>query len=258
MISQPSEKQNIYARTLKNAARQVLPVRVREDFQKRMVEVMPSRLLFQFERASGFLVPECYRNFDLVFIHVPKAAGTSISNALYGVDVPHYTMQHYLKVDPFFFSQVPSFAVVRNPFERVFSAYRFLVQGGTRDVDVRYASRYEKFKSFADFLMFLYDHQDEVLMGDYVLRRQGEFILDRNLNPAVNMIFDVCELDKCKEYLGAVLGRNVDFGVHNSTGGKENYKSYYNSRLIDVAFELYRRDFEHISVLSKYNPDNNF
>ena len=74
------------------------------------------------------------RGFDrekAIFVHIPKAAGTSIALSIFGELPYHYKAIDYIV---FFgrktFNQYFKFAFVRNPWDRVYSAYTYLRKGG--------------------------------------------------------------------------------------------------------------------------------
>jgi hypothetical protein len=56
-----------------------------------------------------------FRRTGLIFVHVPKTAGISISLVLYGRRFPHNTAAELKASFPLLFRRLPSFAVVRNP-----------------------------------------------------------------------------------------------------------------------------------------------
>src|SRR5690242_8686296 len=66
-----------------------------------------------------------------IFVHVPKAAGVSIARALYGdLGMGHMTLAEYRTVfRQRAFDKMFKFAFVRNPFDRLHSAYHFLRAG---------------------------------------------------------------------------------------------------------------------------------
>jgi chondroitin 4-sulfotransferase 11 len=63
--------------------------------------------------------------YKCIFIHVPRAAGTSIKEALELPGRGHPPWQYYYLVYPEQWDSYIKFAVVRNPWDRVVSAYSF-------------------------------------------------------------------------------------------------------------------------------------
>lgn len=68
---------------------------------------------------------------ELIFIHVPKTAGSSIGTMIFGTDfVGHYPWYIYRARNKNMFDKFTKFSVVRDPLSRCFSAYKFLRAGG--------------------------------------------------------------------------------------------------------------------------------
>ncbi|MFN3233397.1 MAG: sulfotransferase family 2 domain-containing protein [Alphaproteobacteria bacterium] len=72
---------------------------------------------------------------NAVFIHIPKTGGTSIRSLVPGSGKGHATALEYRRANPRKFERVFKFSFVRNPWDRVASAYWFLEQGGDPDVN---------------------------------------------------------------------------------------------------------------------------
>ena len=105
---------------------------------------------------------------SLVFIHIPKSAGTSIKSILLKSDsesgtpqdVPtHITYSGFQKDYPsLILPDQDSFCVVRNPFKRLFSLYKFvnrdskLIKYYGREKLKYYTKLYKTFDSFLDNL----------------------------------------------------------------------------------------------------------
>jgi hypothetical protein len=128
---------------------------------------------FRWRIASGM------RARALIFVHVPRVAGTSIMHALYGEGcIHHHSMRYYCAVHPSFAQGAQSFALLRDPFERFASAYAFVRAGGTptsrlSDVFVRQTARV---RTVEDYLCFLEGRGP--LEMDFVMRQQSWFVCD--------------------------------------------------------------------------------
>jgi len=142
-------------------------------------------------RAFHWRIEEGMRRRNLIFVHVPRVAGTSIAHALYGPRCTrHHSIRYYKTVAPDFWAKADSFAVLRDPFDRFASAYAFVRSGGTdscrlSDVFLRQTAR---IRSVDDYLAFIEDRDD--LSLDFVMRPQSWFVCDLQTGePLVKRLF---------------------------------------------------------------------
>lgn len=75
-----------------------------------------------------------------IFIHIPKAAGSSIARTGVARTPGHKTLRYYEKWlgNP---KDLDTFAIVRNPYTRYLSAFNYLKRGGGNLLDERWATR---------------------------------------------------------------------------------------------------------------------
>jgi len=130
-------------------------------------------------RAFWWRIPAPMRARNLIFVHVPRVAGTSITRALYGEGcIHHHSMRYYRALDPGFAQSADSFAMLRDPFDRFASAYAFVRAGGTalsRLSDV-FQRQTANIASVDDYLDFLEERGPFDL--DFVMRPQSWFVCD--------------------------------------------------------------------------------
>jgi len=95
----------------------------------------PAKLRELDQVRSRFLAP--YDELGCIFVHIPKTAGISIGNALFGKAPSwHLGVRTYqLVYGPEDYSRRFKFAFVRNPWARLVSAYDFLKGGGVEEHD---------------------------------------------------------------------------------------------------------------------------
>lgn len=156
-----------------------------EDIYDRACSALPL-----LARALWWRMPAAMRRRKLIFVHVPRAAGTSIVRALYGTGcIRHVSMRYYRNVDPRLAEEAQSFAVLRDPVDRFLSAYNFVRRGGTPScrLSAAFAAQTAHIASVDDYLSFLEGRG--ALDLDFVMRPQSWFVCDADGTVLVKRLF---------------------------------------------------------------------
>lgn len=198
------------------------------------------KLLFLLN--SGLL-----KNNTLLFIHIPKAAGTSISKVIYGKRLGHFSYSEYHSyLAPKRFEKFTAFSVVRNPYARLVSAYEYAKSGGTKDGAIANAAQYQEpvFSSFDSFVKNWLVIQD-LKEVELVFRPQVEFLRmsDNESEYFLANLFKLEEVEKLEEFLTYQLGEEVILPHSNRNGAQRNLSTYYTEEIRDIVYELYKEDF---------------
>ena len=69
------------------------------------------------------LIPRQFRRDGVIFVHVPKCAGSALLDAYLGFQTGHVAATDYHDADPAFFDRAYVFTFVRDPLARFVSAY---------------------------------------------------------------------------------------------------------------------------------------
>jgi hypothetical protein len=194
-----------------------------------------------------------YRNRDLfekiknnvVFIHIPKSAGMSLVKALYGKNGSnHANALDFQYVNPEKFNSCFKFAVSRNPYYRLYSAYNYLSKGGKEEMDVVWRDLYlKKYSNFEDFVINGLETAIEKRAEHFI--PQYLFVTDENLQIICDYIGKFEELDKVIERLskeGIVLSLEK---LNSSTVESLDNKSLYTDEMIAKVNHLYKEDFDY-------------
>ncbi|WP_082793635.1 sulfotransferase family 2 domain-containing protein [Zhongshania aliphaticivorans] len=89
----------------------------------------------------------CHVATKSIFVHVPKAAGISVVNSIYGVDEStHDSWREHRLRSKYLWNKAFKFSFVRDPVDRMISAYYYLMAGGRT-----YSDKYWKANYLAEF-----------------------------------------------------------------------------------------------------------
>lgn len=150
-----------------------------------------------------------------IFIHIPKAAGMSLVNSIYGLTSSnHDTWKEYYRRDSDKFSMYFKYAFVRNPLDRFISAYNYLAKDGKSDIDKYWNKKYiQPYGDVENFILkgglkkaiksvehfktqTLYVYKDGKLMVDYIGKYES---IDKDIKvikERLNLSFQLKEINK--------------------------------------------------------------
>lgn len=180
-----------------------------------------------------------------VFVHIPKTAGASVKNAVFGRNCGcHFKLWQYQMIltgeeyKSFF-----KFCFVRNPWDRVFSAYRFIRQGGFSRIR---GEMFEEFiKPYISFEDFVLNGLSNAIKNSCLLfEPQYRFVCDSNENIAVDYVGHVENLDHDLQRICQILKiDSVELGHFNrADGGVRKFENHYTREMIDKIRDLYQKD----------------
>lgn len=211
--------------------------------------VLGKRILLSYY--SKFCV-SLFKKNEVIFIHIPKNGGTSVSYSLFGRRAGHNYAATVLDVmGRLEYDRLFSFSIARNPFERLVSAYHYAIQGGGTDGGVRKRPIYQSaiFQSFASFVKnWLVLQNPESI--DIIFRPQYLFIFDSNMNQLVKWVGKIENSKEIELVLFKELGRRIQIERKNKSV-REDFQSYYTDELRLLVVDFYRKDFE-LLLYSKY------
>ncbi len=156
----------------------------------------------------GRRIARAVKGAGILFVHVPKTGGTSISKLLYQRNLPHYTAEFWLATFGDGVAALPSFSVVRHPVERMVSAYKMARLGGTDIIAYsRYwQSRLRGLDSFDAFVDHVFANRRRLHALPLDLRPQASFVLDVDGRVMVDRLFALSQRQGLPPELGRWLG----------------------------------------------------
>lgn len=189
----------------------------------------------------------CLAPFDenrCIFVHIPKTAGISLCTALFECKGGgHLTARAYRALfGSRAFGAYFKFTFVRNPWDRLVSAYTFLSQGGANERDRRWAaSVLGRFGSFDEFVLRWLDERSVYAQIHFV--PQWEFVVNGQGQVCMDFVGRFERLAEDFEYVIDQLGRVCTLPLANASQ-RSDYRDYYSSASRRRVAEVYRRDVE--------------
>lgn len=204
---------------------------------------------FQLLRRQVFPSPKgnfslrAFDRYQCLFIHITKSAGTSVAKSLFGELPYHYTAIQYRVIfgrkafDDYF-----KFAFVRNPWDRLYSAYCYLKGGGWEDADRAWFQ--DNISQLSDFNSFVLDWlKPERLCSHLHLRPQSDFICDRKHKPLIDYLGYFETLPQDFSLVSRKIGTKSQL-AHVNASKRADYRDIYTLAAIDKVLTLYRQDIE--------------
>lgn len=189
-----------------------------------------------------------YRRAGIVFIHVPKNAGSSVNEVLFGKFIGHFTAEEVFRADPKLKS-IPSFALARNPWARALSAYRFARnergEGGKVTAYINRAAQYRvpEFETFERFVREWLPFQD-IETADPVFRLQTSYVCNNRNDILVEHVGRVENLEPTTQWLEQRINRKIAFPQSNRTAAGGNFQDAYSPETRKIIGEIYGKDAE--------------
>ena len=207
------------------------------------------RMTISRRRAAKKLISEgtllhAFKEKKIIFIHIPKTAGVSLIKSIYG-DVSlegHRYISFYKMLFGVEYADYMTFSFVRNPWDRLYSAYKFLEKGGMNIHDRRAFEMYlSRYKDFEDFVMNGLSR--ELIYEIIHFIPQSDFICDDNDILLVDFLGIFEKLDDSVSDLGEIIGMDISI-EHYNLNKKRNYTDVYTEKMIQRVYDIYKRDID--------------
>lgn len=202
------------------------------------------------------LISHCHK---FIFIHVYKAAGTSIASALRSqTEFPQESLKTIIlqksglvpkasqfndhitarelreKIDPKIFDRYFKFAFVRNPWDLQVSLYEYILKNKKHALHSKVASM----KDFEEFIRWKTNQPEHKLRSF-----QKNFVTDESGKIIVDFIGRYENLKSDFDLVLQHLNLRAELPFLNKSKTKK-YEDYYTSATADLIFNYYRQDIE--------------
>ncbi|WP_371192490.1 sulfotransferase family 2 domain-containing protein [Glaciecola sp. SC05] len=233
--------------------------------KNKIIQFLPIKLYlylrwydFKFNRRSSFdkvqglrhvddEVTGGYEPFDrakAIFVHVPKCAGISVNKALFkSIAGGHTTLDEYINVfPPTLLQSYFKFTFVRNPWDRVVSAYSFLQQGGLNQWDKEFYEN--ELKEYGSFKAFIHHWlKPENLMKHHHFKPQHHYLIDKYNKISVDYIGYFESIEDDFTHIANKMNLNTELKKHNAAQ-RIDYREYYDEETKAIVGNIYAKDIE--------------
>ena len=177
-----------------------------------------------------------------IFIHIPKAAGTSVYTSLFGqVKRNHIRLIYFEAYDKNKFDKYFKFAFARNPYDRLVSSFFYI-----KNKNDLYTPIIEKYSTFDEFVDALNDSNERKrIFGIPHFATQHHYLKDRFGKVGVDFLgkFENLESDFLKVKTKLKIEAELD---HRNRSKHKPYMEYYTSRSLFVVNRIYQNDFSNL------------
>ena len=190
-------------------------------------------------------VMERMRDTRAIFVHVPKTGGKSISSELYGTGLHegfgHASAGFYQDLfGAISYHGYFSFAFVRNPWDRVYSAFRFGRAGG---FGFKMGQELKKTIGHMDFNTFVKEWLNGRDLSPYVIfRPQYNFLCDEQGRILIKRVCRFERFDEEYAYLRKRLGLGESLQHVNPSESGGRYTDVYDDESREIVGRIYARD----------------
>lgn len=197
-----------------------------------------------------------YKPFDdtkSIFVHIPKCGGVAINNAIYGrrLGGGHTTLEEYTNIfEPSCLLNYFKFTIVRNPWDRLVSAYFFLKKGGFAEQDrIWFNNELAQFSNFDGFVKGWLNRKN--IWKWHHFRPQYHYMLDKR--EKVHLEF-VAFLENFRDDFSHIANsvRTQRVLMRSNASKHLPYTSYYSDETRSVVAEVYAEDIR----MLEYTFDN--
>lgn len=178
-----------------------------------------------------------------IFVHITKSAGTSIALTLFGALPYHYqAWQYRVFYGRKTYSNYFKFAFVRNPWDRLYSAFSYLKGGGWNDDDRQWSERHlAGIDDFNDFV--LHWLSEDKLETHIHFWPQSDFICDRKGKPIIDYLAYFETIAEDFQVIASRIGCAQEL-THTNASRRLGYQEVYSPESIEKVAQLYKADIE--------------
>ena len=187
------------------------------------------------------------KEYRVIFIHIPKNAGTSICNFLQEKQTSiciqpklHSDINDIKNKFPQAYKNYRKFAIVRNPYDRMVSWFSYLKESAENsgfDMSLMYPTEFNEW--IKDPFKYWLPH------GKLNIDENGKYSL-RFLecqHTWVDNTVTILKYEDLEQELNNFFKEKINLPIINKSK-RDDYMEYYNQKTLNIVYERYKEDFE--------------
>ena len=204
--------------------------------------LLPHSIRRRLEVAISGNYPRVYDRRKFIFVHIPKTAGKSVCRMIGVNGACHLTYAQYEELLADRIAEYFVFTVVRNPMDRLLSAWSYMRQGGNQSAeDLEFQRRWiTPYRSFDDFVVGALSEPDVFGIGKF--RPQTDFLLDTKGNREERI--QICRFESLQEDLLSLPAKVLLESELPHVNASRRDKIVPSDATKQRVAKLYRADFE--------------
>lgn len=188
------------------------------------------------------------KDYNLLFLHIPKTAGTSIKtiliNDLGGINYRTHVAAKFIDEHIKDYSYLFKFAVVRNPYSRAVSWYNHLIR------ESEFGKKKEEIVKPLSFEYFVKE-QKAIYNNRIKLKNFGLWSTQKEyISKDGRVIIDyVCRYENLQNDMDLlfkkIVGKTFQLPHKKNWGVQDDWEKYYTDELKDIVHDRMKEDFEY-------------
>lgn len=198
------------------------------------------------ETSDGYSLKP-FDDLQCIFVHIPKCAGRSVAESLFGnYGGGHANLERYSRVfAPSDFLRYFKFTIVRNPWDRLYSAWRFLKSGGLNRKDREWAA--QNLSPYPDFESFVGKWLSPDSLHEYMhFYPQSDFLRVNGKHFPIDFVGRFENLEEDFQFICRKLSIESSLQLLNRSSPVD-YREAYTDEMREVVADVYVEDIDTFS-----------
>ena len=184
--------------------------------------------------------------YKLIFVHIPKNAGTSITNYLEMQDIGHHKWNYYYYRYPDKWKEYKKISIIRNPWDRVVSCYEYSkmensywhsingngIAGKHLDYDLLKDLTFEE-------CLYILKHKPKQLKHQGWANQIKYISKDNQI-----MVDHIIKIDDINKELSTILDKKIEIPIINKSHSNNYHDYYINENMINIVKDFYFMDIK--------------